>query len=689
MERLLPYNEEESEVIISPDTEFINYKPKSIDEYLVIVKDPSDWEEIHNYIINENEIDGIPNRKIKCSNIQDFSLRTSIYLMSSEEADILKTHPKIERVELNPDKYPQPQSLMSLRYKRPIAFNKPKVIANLDSSSVSFSNGVRSNWSHLFVNNPTSAPFRGVGISTTDTINSDVPFSLTGKGVDAVIIDSGLTPLHPEFFDENGKSRVKDVILDGPFKVDPDYFVSNGYTYQKIVDGVDLGVGIATTAAQNWWANSSQRSLQFQSLGTVSVTSLYTVGHTATKTVNSNNNQLIDGHGTACASQIGGKSFGLAFECNLWGIRIALGGVGGYVAGSSALNICAVWHQAKKIAQNDDADPTIINNSWGQTSSTGNTNGVSYTHNYRGSTINYIGSGNASIIPANAGACRNHKYFTVNTNGSSSLYTYSGSGQYTPVSSGESTSSAAENAIAAGCIVVAASGNQNQKLSDSSDIDYNNWYSSSTNYINRVGGVQKGFSGLDEKNKGTIRVGALDNGVEPTDSKQGSTPYSVRKVCYSNNGPMINVWAPAEMTMAAGYTSGYEDYVRTDNSNYYDTWFNGTSSASPNACSVITLYLESNRKATQNDVFSWLERHGSAEISNLSDPYPSSSQSGYWSLSYNSSFDDSSSINDSYNVRGNGNLRGSSRKVLVNPFANNKQPSISNVSISGLSFYQS
>ena len=34
--------------------------------FTVCIKDPSDWEEIHNYIINENEIDGIPNRRITC-----------------------------------------------------------------------------------------------------------------------------------------------------------------------------------------------------------------------------------------------------------------------------------------------------------------------------------------------------------------------------------------------------------------------------------------------------------------------------------------------------------------------------------------------------------------------------------------------------------------------------------------------
>jgi hypothetical protein len=693
MERLSPIQiNEGTEIILSPDTQFIEYKPQPIDEYLVIVNQQSDWEEIHNYIINENEIDGIPNRKIECVNSQEFSLRSSIYSMSVEEAEILKNHPKIETVELNPEKYPQPESLMSLRYKKDIAFNKPRLVANLDSVTPVFVDGIRSNWSHLFVNSQSSAPFQGVGIASTTNYNSDIEYSLSGKDVDAVIIDSGIGMLHPEFLDINGKTRVRDLILDGPYKVDPEYFDSNNLTYEKVVDGVNIGVGIATTAARSWWSNSSLRSSEFSSIGTVSIDSRYDYPHVSTKTTNSNGNQLIDGHGTACASQIGGKTFGLAKDCNLWNIRISLGGVGGYLSGSTALNACAVFHKAKRIFQNNNPDPTIINNSWGQTSSTGNNAGTVYTHGYRGITTSYTGIYSVNtpyLVPSGAGACRNNKYFTVNSIGLNARYAYTGDGQYIPVSAGASSSSGAENAIASGCIVLAAAGNNNQKLSDSSDIDFDNWYLTSTNYINRCGGVQKGFSGLDDRKSGTIRVGALDCSVEPVDSKQGSTPYSIRKVTYSNNGPMINVWAPGEMTMAAGYYGSYEDYQREDDSNFYDTWFNGTSAACPNACSVLTLYLEANRKATQFDVMNWIDNHGSKDAENLSDPYPNPEETGYWSVSYDPTFDASSFPGDSYNIRGNGNLRGAPRKVLNNPFANNTKFEFNDVVISDISVSQS
>ena len=39
-------------------------------------------------------------------------------------------------------------------------------------------------------------------------------YSLTGKNVDTITIDSGVSALHPEFLDGEGTTRVKDVILD-------------------------------------------------------------------------------------------------------------------------------------------------------------------------------------------------------------------------------------------------------------------------------------------------------------------------------------------------------------------------------------------------------------------------------------------------------------------------------------------
>ena len=639
-------------------TPVISYTPDSIDEYMVVVNLPEDWSVVHNYIINENEIDGIPNRKIDCSNDQSYSLRTSIYMMSAAEAEVLKTHSKVETVELNPHKYPQPQSLDTLRFKKDVAFNKPFITAAMGSESIVYNNGIRANWSMLFASEPSGAPYRGVGIGSTDTVNRDLSFSLTGKGVDAVTIDSGVGAIHPEFLDGNGKSRIRDVILDGPYKVDPDYFVGLGVTYNKVIDGVDIGVGIATTAAKEWWEDTSKRSSKFSSLGTVFISSSYTLEQALSK--NASSNPITGGHGTACASQIGGKSFGLAIEANLWNIRISLTGNGGVISGSTAINACTIWHNAKKI-NSTDPDPTILNNSWGSGSSCDDILGTSYNYWYRGSSLSYTGNNSNSVIQANIPCCVNkrHRY-----TGDGTLFTgtYSGKGDYLPASS--TTSSAAENAIAAGVIVFASAGNKNQKISHKDDIDFNNAYSSSTNYINRVGGVQKGFSGDHDKGKGSIRVGALDCAVEPMDEAQGVAKYTPRKVCYSSNGPMIDIWAPGDRTMSAGYAS-YESYQREDDSSFYDYWFGGTSAACPNTVSLVSLYLQSNRSANQDCVRHWLTNHASKE-GVISDPFPDINGSSYWATN---NYDDPTTNWESYNFHGCGNLRGAPNRALFNPYA--------------------
>ena len=55
------------------DTPIITYQSDEIDEYIVVVNLPEDWSEVHNYIINENEIDGVPNRKVECVNAVSYT----------------------------------------------------------------------------------------------------------------------------------------------------------------------------------------------------------------------------------------------------------------------------------------------------------------------------------------------------------------------------------------------------------------------------------------------------------------------------------------------------------------------------------------------------------------------------------------------------------------------------------------
>ena len=827
----------------------VNYIPESIDEYLVIVNLPEDWEVVHNYIINENEIDGIPNRKIECVNQKNYSLRSSVYKMSIEESEILKTHEKVESVELNPAKYPQPVSSDASRFGNNVAFPRPIInklnTFNRATPTASMTNNVRANWSQIAVNNLTSEPYhpyRNVGITTTDSIDSDIIYNFTGKDVDAVVLDSGVSVLHPEFIGSGGEYRVRDVILDGPYKIDPDFFDADSSNRLETVtiDGVNIGTRAKESVARAWWSteranyaghgytikitdasnssnfktftitdnggviffsglynrqafsynntpvasggtlpstgavtieftrtgsgtwnsaasygpfpynlttsndnptsgtineynsntiflnrvdsNGTDRSSVFNSSSpyNIDVETAVTNGTRSAKFVNSSipggshsgefgdinpsnfsnytrvhahskngTNPIESGHGTACASQIGGKYHGLAFECNLWNLRILVGD-DGLIAAPTALDFCTLFHKAKKIASNDP-DPTIINNSYAATSQTGNDKDTTYYHTFRTTNTSYVGTGTSfdganftNLIPSNSGACRNYDWMVfTNTAGSGFITRYdadNNSGGYYLNAAATSTSSAAEDAISEGCIVLAGASNDSQKLSDKTDVDFDNkYYGTSSSYsggsfTNRVGGIQQGFSGDHDIGKGSIRVGGIDCGVEAVDAatKQGTEKYSIRKVSYSNDGPMIDIFAPAEATMAAGYAN-YESssvaYQRGDNSSFYDYAFGGTSAACPNACAVVSLYLQQVRATkNQSEIRTWLTTTAS-KTGFLSDPISGVNDTGYFSVNFSSTFDLSSFGDQSLNVRGNGNLRGAPNRILFNPFA--------------------
>ena len=194
----------------------------------------------------------------------------------------------------------------------------------------------------------------------------------------------------------------------------------------------------------------------------------------ATAEHTNDSNPILSSHGTSCASQIGGKNFGLAFEANMWTIRIALGGSGGVISGATAIDISRIFHQAKKINDPINHDPTVVNNSFGAIGAAGNNSGTQYNYGYRGNTDFYIGSGTNYVMPVvDSKGILNFTIATFNNPnyGFIAQLSRTGSGRFLiNSSSAVTTSAAAEDAIAAGVIMVAASGNDNQKKADKSDL---------------------------------------------------------------------------------------------------------------------------------------------------------------------------------------------------------------------------
>ena len=204
-------------------------------KYTLAVTSPEYWSTIHNVLIVDSNEDGIPDRKITCADTKEHSPTRGTYLLTHEEADEISKHPQVKWIELSPSDYrhayPEPEPATkrfrkSVKVYRDLSVNAPPSVATSAEEN-------RTNWAVKRVGIPTN----GIGWPNVNgnpaVITSDISYSMTGKNVDLIIQDSGVLAYHPEFIDDNGQSRVRDVILDGPYYIDPSYFTSNGYTLQN------------------------------------------------------------------------------------------------------------------------------------------------------------------------------------------------------------------------------------------------------------------------------------------------------------------------------------------------------------------------------------------------------------------------------------------------------------------------
>lgn len=633
-------------------------------KYTICVIKPEYWEEIHETLCGISSCEHVPDREVICCDEKLHSPTRGTFELDEHESELLKNHEKIAWIELSPtdhpEEYPKPQPATK-RFKSNI-----KIYRDLDTNGPPATNPTqsensRTNWAVKRVGIKTNGDFWNGVTGELAVKNDDVSYSLTGKNVDIVIHDSGILQYHPEFLDSNGQSRVRDIVLDGPYYIDPDYFNNTipGVKYTK----PDGRVGIATTAAEQWWENGSKRSAQFASIGTVTIPATYTVDRSMG--IGGTSNSLISGHGTACAGLAAGKNMGLAFESNIWNMP----GISDNVDMTPEQNydLMKIWHRNKPInPETGRANPTVINGSWGYQAAFGSADNVSYK--FRGSTGSFTGNAETT------------DQVTAMKNGLNNQVLYAHK-SWSSSSRSSSTNTAADEMMAEGVIYVAAAGNNNQRLGvGANDPDRLNYMDDDyfdvgdprtefpgnacpCNHRDWMNPQGIGFDSVNDFHP-VICVGAMDDTV--------NSDYSERKAYYSNNGPGIDVWAPANEVLAPG-TNGvasYEDYRRYDDTRFFDCYFNGTSAASPVVAGLIALYLQTNPKATSAQVKDWLKRNGSVGVSTglYQDQYTDDTTTTYWTGQYN--------------------MRGAEKRILYNPYANDVFPSISGITVSGVSFTQ-
>ena len=636
-------------------------------KYTLAVTSPEYWNTIHNALIVDSNEDGIPDRKVTCSDTKEHSPTRGTYWLSEEEADEISKHPQVKWIELSPSdyrfSYPEPEP-DTKRFRKNV-----KIYRNLTTSAFSISatsaEENRTNWATKRVGVTTNGKSWPNVTGNPAVINDDLSFSLTGKNVDIIIHDSGIMQYHPEFIDDDGKSRVRDIVLDGPYYIDPSYFTSNSYTYTK----PDGRIGITTASAHSWWENSSNRSGAFSSVGTVSIPDNYTVANTLG--IGGTSHTMTSSHGTGCAGLAAGKNFGLAFESNIWNMSA--------ISSPTSMGIEASYDLMKIFHQNKPTNtatgrknPTVVNGSWGYFAGFNSATSVSYS--FKGSTGTFTGyASNSTGVQAMA--------FGLS---GGSVYNR----QFATSSRSNSTETAGDELVNSGVIYVTSAGNNNQRLGlGLSDPHLNDYLTTLNSADTRAGVPGYNVSGtvpsghrnyIHPANIGyntttdyhpAVCVGAMDDFIESN--------YQERKASYSNNGPGVDVWAPADETLSAGMRAANGNQLGSEinfsryNSDFVDRYFNGTSAASPVVAGVVALFLQSKPSATSVDVKDFIRTQASQMLPNTewSNPYPTDNDAEYWRDSFNN--------------------RGAANRVIFDPTASDTQVKISGVEITGISFKQS
>tara|TARA_R110000868_G_scaffold161850_2_gene392738 strand:+ start:8146 stop:9756 length:1611 start_codon:yes stop_codon:yes gene_type:complete len=300
-------------------------------EYIVSLNKDIDYDAFWEQIENASDGDGfVPTRRVDIINERLGSLRSCHYALTDEEAAILANDPRVYSVEIPPDQRDDIE--IGHHAIQSGTWTKDATMRSTDL-----------NWGMI----------RGAygddqwGNGTTSIVK-EFPYTLTGKGVDIVIHDTGLSINHPEYTDANGNSRVKLV---------------NWYTESGIV---------GTQAADNVY---------------------YTDYH---------------GHGSHVGGTIAGKTMGWAKDAHIYALKVnGLEGTGD-TSGTSITNcfdVVKLWHRNKPIDPTTGFKrPTVVNMSWGYGGNrssivSGTFRGTPWTYGDPGfSTSNEVWA-NAGIIP--------------------------------------------------------------------------------------------------------------------------------------------------------------------------------------------------------------------------------------------------------------------------------------------------
>ena len=610
--------------------------------YVIGCTSTESWELLHSILTRDGTLDdNIPDRSVECTDLKEHSPTRAVYLLDDNEAEQLSQHPDIKFIHIEPSHYRDlfpsiPDELHNVnRYSSNV-----KNYRDFTGILPGTTDSTDLNRSGYQILRGTQQADPWIGVSASTVISSKVP-NKTGTGVDIDVIvgDDGCWFGHVEFANNtgtgpddyiggnvlpgNGTCDLLDLVLDGPYYLDPTWFDASPSTLLTIRwDGTIVPTG---PAARAWWGSTSQRSASFASFGTVSIPSYYTRGNcNGSDTVKSYEGQ----HGTACAGQAYGRTHGWAYNANKWFINAY--GLTGLWPVDRYFDVMKIFHQAKPVnLSHGNKNPTISSNSWGYREIQG-TSGYYY--------FRQGDSGSGGV--AYASKPKFMEYLGSTGDG----------GRFKSELIDNNLTTAGDELIAAGVIFIAAAGNSNQKHVGSSHPDFNNYWASSAdtpltsavhtsldgvsicyNTTNRRGfpkHLGKYTSGSDIVYP-VIMIGALDDGHRYDGKEQ--------KVNYSDMGEQIDCYAPGDGTLSSSwlpYGSNISRYDQRGGSalTSYDTRFSGTSSACPTATGMIATALQYHRSWTWQDIRAWLKSLTEQSTTDFyQGPEPSTATDSQWS----------------------------------------------------------
>jgi len=260
-------------------------------EYIVSLNRGVNYDEFWNEIENLSSSDSfVPERRVDIVNNRDGSLRSCHYALTDEEANNLRKDSRVYSVEIPPDQ--REDIIIGKRGFQSGNFDKP-----------TSSSGDNINWGLK-----RSSVVENIYETNLNSPSTTYDYILDGSGVDVVIQDSGIEVYHPEFFDENGQTRVQLI----------DWYTASGLS--------------GTQSADHY--------------------------------------RDFDGHGTHVSAIVAGKNYGWVKNSRIYSVKIrGLEGPGDTNTGilvADCFDVIKLWHRNKPVDPRTGVKrPTVVNMSWG------------------------------------------------------------------------------------------------------------------------------------------------------------------------------------------------------------------------------------------------------------------------------------------------------------------------------------